>query len=603
MRNLIVFVLVTFAFRANAQHQVKIDPANLGDDIVTEELVKRGPNYVHAGKKSGQAVVTCHDPFGGLLWSKVCGSFSSALSVTCASNGKVVVGGEIWNDALVAAFNSDGSAAWAKSFETVSTERWNYVAADAAGNAYVVGHNRTNSANSREIWMKLDPMGNPLWTKQALRSSDSYSSFGYGYVKGDSLIVVGVTLNNGVASFGNKDISLTIISTQTGSVLSHRYLGTIGYESFIDAQANQNGLFVLFGIANGMSGFGSDRAVMKINWNSLSSPTTAVILAPNFMSSYTLDWAGELTLDGQDVYVSGGLTGIGTQASYVIKLDQNLVVQWSRKVTTGGSLSYPVIGSASVGFGGGVSLVDLKMGISPLAQSILTTLNSSGATNGISCQEPTGFLTEGIGYWMGNGTQTLAFDDVTFSVSNVNFDDYLPQTTSCGGLLPVEMLSFDGEQIDRTIELRWSTGSEQGSSHFEILRSTDEGQTWAEIGSVPSAGNSVVVTNYVSVDEHPEPGMNYYRLRQVDQDGTSTDEPKVVPVKFVVEGELLLYPNPLPRGEPLQGLDGQEFEILGLAGQVVRGSGFDTDLSQLSSGMYVIRVTKTGATSRVTVSD
>lgn len=110
MRTLFIFALVTLSLRASAQHQVKIDPANLGDDIVTEELVKHGPNYVHAGKKSSQAVVTCHDPFGGLLWSKICGSFSSGLSVTCAPNGNIVVGGEIGNDALVAAFNGDGSA-------------------------------------------------------------------------------------------------------------------------------------------------------------------------------------------------------------------------------------------------------------------------------------------------------------------------------------------------------------------------------------------------------------------------------------------------------------------------------------------------------------
>lgn len=603
MRHLFVFVLATLAFQASAQHQVKIDPANLGDDYVIEDVVRVGSDYVHAGQKSSQAVVTCHTPLGTLLWSKICGSISVGRSVACASGGKIVVAGERINDAFAAAFNSDGTVAWSKSFETDSTERWNCVATDASGNAYLVGHKRTNSANSREIWMKLDLTGDTVWTKQALRPSDAYSSFGYCFVKGDSLIAIGVTRNNGVASFGNKDISLTIISTATGNVLSHHYFGTVGFESFIDAEANQQGFAVLFGIGNSLNGFGPSRAVLKVSWSALGSPATAMILEPSFGQSYTLDMGGELTLDGSDVYVSGGLTGVGTQGSYVLKLGSALNINWAKRVTTGSSL-HPAFGNASVGFGGGVTLVDIKNGATPVTGSIMTTLSSTGIANGIACELPTGFSVEALPYWMGAGTQTLPFGDLIFDIAPVTFVDYSPSVTSCGGLLPVEMLSFTGEQIDQTVELRFTTASEHNNSHFDVMRSRD-GVDWEKIDEVPGAGNSLVSISYDLVDESPFDGTNYYMLRQVDLDGTEHNS-EVIAVDFLrsVHPMLALWPNPLTRGMSLQGLDGKAFEVLDILGRVVQGSGFDTNLDHLPPATYVIRITATPqVTARVILND
>lgn len=110
-------------------------------------------------------------------------------------------------------------------------------------------------------------------------------------------------------------------------------------------------------------------------------------------------------------------------------------------------------------------------------------------------------------------------------------------------VLPVELLSFTAEAGQRTVALEWTTASESNSSHFVVERSSD-GYTFGPIGEVAAAGTSHSLLAYAFVDEQPLRGTTYYRLTQVDLDG-STDQSHVVPVTFdqaVSVGRP--YPNP-----------------------------------------------------------
>nr|MDQ3099828.1 hypothetical protein [Bacteroidota bacterium] len=86
--------------------------------------------------------------------------------------------------------------------------------------------------------------------------------------------------------------------------------------------------------------------------------------------------------------------------------------------------------------------------------------------------------------------------------------------------LPVELIAFHAEPIDRSIRLFWTTGSESGSSHFEIERSGD-GNDFRSIGRMNAAGHSSHINNYQFDDTDPIAGANYYRLRKVDEDGSA----------------------------------------------------------------------------------
>jgi len=84
--------------------------------------------------------------------------------------------------------------------------------------------------------------------------------------------------------------------------------------------------------------------------------------------------------------------------------------------------------------------------------------------------------------------------------------------------LPVELVSFSGEERDCSTYLSWRTATETNSSHFVIERSFDA-INFTAIGRVTSAGNSQEVIDY-HFSDHDAGLQTYYRLLQVDLDGS-----------------------------------------------------------------------------------
>ena len=86
--------------------------------------------------------------------------------------------------------------------------------------------------------------------------------------------------------------------------------------------------------------------------------------------------------------------------------------------------------------------------------------------------------------------------------------------------LPIELIYFNGEQKScKQNVLTWATATEINNDHFEVERSSDA-INFKTIKEIPGAMNSLETKKYVYVDSNPESGINYYRLKQVDLDGT-----------------------------------------------------------------------------------
>lgn len=88
-------------------------------------------------------------------------------------------------------------------------------------------------------------------------------------------------------------------------------------------------------------------------------------------------------------------------------------------------------------------------------------------------------------------------------------------------VLPVEIIYFGGKVVEKSNVLQWTTATENNSGHFELERSTD-GKEWIEIGTVTAAGNSLSEQNYRFADFNYVETINYYRLKQLDLDGTES---------------------------------------------------------------------------------
>ncbi|MER2999025.1 T9SS type A sorting domain-containing protein [Pontibacter populi] len=96
--------------------------------------------------------------------------------------------------------------------------------------------------------------------------------------------------------------------------------------------------------------------------------------------------------------------------------------------------------------------------------------------------------------------------------------------------LPVELISFKAKSEQNKAILTWVTASEKDNDRFEVERSQD-GKNFSKIGEVAGNGTSSRKLNYSFTDNRPATGVNYYRLRQVDYDGTA-EFSKTIAVNF-----------------------------------------------------------------------
>ncbi len=171
----------------------------------------------------------------------------------------------------------------------------------------------------------------------------------------------------------------------------------------------------------------------------------------------------------------------------------------------------------------------------------------------------------------------------------------MTKTGTC--IVPVELLTFNGTYSNEQVHLDWTTASELNNSHFEVERSLDA-KTWTQLGKVEGAGTSVEVQRYDFVDEDYFKGLNYYRLKQVDFDGTYEYSP-ILSLNVNSGKDWSFFPNPVDDKLTIRTAIEGEFIISvydskgALAKSIVAtvdGNGVELDLAVLSNGLYFVNV-------------
>ncbi|AMR27687.1 hypothetical protein A0257_11650 [Hymenobacter psoromatis] len=111
--------------------------------------------------------------------------------------------------------------------------------------------------------------------------------------------------------------------------------------------------------------------------------------------------------------------------------------------------------------------------------------------------------------------------------------------------LPVELIAFTAQPSadQATVCLAWSTATEKSSARFEAERSTD-GAAFTHLATVAAAGTGTVAHSYSFIDGQLPGAVLYYRLRQVDIDGSATYSPVRTVRLALGSGNLVLFPNP-----------------------------------------------------------
>jgi hypothetical protein len=159
--------------------------------------------------------------------------------------------------------------------------------------------------------------------------------------------------------------------------------------------------------------------------------------------------------------------------------------------------------------------------------------------------------------------------------------------------LPVTWLSFDVKAGERGNELTWKTVSELNSDYFVVQHSRNGG-SFQDLDKIKAAGNSNIETTYSYVHKSSNSGVDYYRIKQVDTDG-STDYSKLVSVDntSITKSQISFYPNP-SKGIVQFDQPVTQITIMDVIGKVVlRSSGKEVqaiDVATLRNGNYYIEI-------------
>ena len=166
-------------------------------------------------------------------------------------------------------------------------------------------------------------------------------------------------------------------------------------------------------------------------------------------------------------------------------------------------------------------------------------------------------------------------------------------TISSSAPLPVELTRFGAVPQAAGIALAWATASEKNSAYFEVQRSAT-GEAYAAIGKVAAQGSSTSAREYAFVDAQPLAGTSYYRLHQVDNDGTDAYSP-VVAVQRKGLAAASVYPNPGADFLVLPAATGalyyRIFNILGQALLSGQAAGSERlDITSLPTGTFFLEL-------------
>ncbi len=187
-------------------------------------------------------------------------------------------------------------------------------------------------------------------------------------------------------------------------------------------------------------------------------------------------------------------------------------------------------------------------------------------------------------------------------------DDFgLHQTNT----LPVELLSFTATKRDGDALLEWRTATEENNARFEIQVATSieevAGNEYEVLGQIPGAGTTSSGRNYQFLDDTPDKlGSRYYRLKQVDLDGTFTYS-DLRQLEFLpFDGGVQVYPNPFTRFVSIRMENTEEstlkahlyhvsgqlmatYDLIGVEGEFAVEVGND-----VSDGAYFLQLEKEG---------
>jgi len=167
-------------------------------------------------------------------------------------------------------------------------------------------------------------------------------------------------------------------------------------------------------------------------------------------------------------------------------------------------------------------------------------------------------------------------------------------------VLPVVLMSFEGEAMGEYNELHWETSIEEQLDYFLVEKSRN-GTAFTEIGSVEAKGNTNQAQAYSYRDGNDVQGVRYYQLKMTDVDKMYKYSKVIKLINEKLDYSVLLVPNPatdnvaIRFSRTLQAAS--NFTVMDMSGKVMLKARIDKDeatknvnISSLAPGQYLIHL-------------
>jgi hypothetical protein len=312
-------------------------------------------------------------------------------------------------------------------------------------------------------------------------------------------------------------------------------------------------------------------------------------------------WTGGTVVGPLRRYFSG--TASATQASGILPVGLSTVnryaqVNYTGGLSTGGTITAEYkAGVCPIGYAGLPSVINGQMiqnyenegywEISPNGGD-LNTATYSLILRGNALSTVTSFpdmsklrLMKSVSHttWDNTGLgahSAPAGGTADFTISNSGMTGFSWFNIGSGNAnpLPVTMLNFAANCNEKSqVDVKWTTASEQNSQSFVVERSRDLSQ-WEYVTSINAAGNSNYNINYATADDSPISGTSYYRLIQIDLNGSEVIYGPISVSCAEESSEMIVFPSPNNGNFTVEittdeNLNESELVIIDLAGKIV----------------------------------
>ncbi len=504
-----------------------------GDYIIS------GTSYLPGGSKVYVARI---GPAGNIVWENLYGGSGAeiAYSSITNTNGNIVIGAtsNSFNsggplDILLFEIDHSGTVQWGRNYGTALEDGLKNITLTSSGIGVCATNGPVGTNNHSMLVFEVSNDGSVINWQNSLRENGgsgnipskliSSKTGGYLLVGGSYLssklydqVVIRLSatgvLNNPAVSFGgnNNETCMGVIESADNSIILMGYFRAL---SGVAMETSLSSLKADLTELNWVRTYGDNSNIDDRTFNIIALESGGYAMAGYKTSSndailLITDESGQLQTSS-----SFGFTAIDVANDLIQNPDGGFtLVGYSSALGAGGNDGY-IIKTNSAG------TITNSCSDYSVIQRTLTPALSNRTYNGTNPS-------------LSNSAVTLSKNVVNFAINNYPCSQ------------PITLLDFTGKSFLHETILHWSTSIEINNDWFIIEKSTNA-EDWITIGTIKGAGNSSSVKEYSFTDFATENGGMYYRLKQVDFDGTYSYSKIIIPVeKRNPTVDALIYPNP-----------------------------------------------------------